>query len=106
MIARPPIKVQAPIIHMHMLRLRPSLLQRVANENMIELFVLVVEHIGVSLDRVDFRDFVDVGKDVGVAGVHGAGLDEFVVVPGDDDVRLFVQGEDGLDEVLWSEGRC
>lgn len=58
-VTRPQALLQLPIVHMYVLHLDPALTDRFGNEDVVELLVVLVEHICVSLDELDFRQDVD-----------------------------------------------
>ncbi len=101
MITRPLSDTPRPRIHMHMLHRSTSPRDRVAYKHLVDLLRVLVVHVRVPLlARHRTRDSVDVGEQVGERVEDGAGLDEFVHVPGEDDARVDVRCKDGLDKVL------
>ena len=94
---------------MHMLDLDAAACDdRARDERVVELLRVLVEHVRVALDVRDARDGVDVLQDRRERREHGARLDELVAVARDEDARVGVQREQGLDECLWEvrAGEC
>lgn len=63
------------------------------DEDVVELLLIVVEHVRVALDSRDVRKFIDLGDEIVEGGEGGAGLHEFVEIACDDDVCVRVEGE-------------
>ena len=100
MITRSGVDIQTPVVNVDMLDLDLLLSNVTRNEQMIKLLVVLVEDVGVPLDVRKIGKLIDLMKD-GVKGCECcAGLDIFIAVTPDDDVGIFVNGEDRLDEGL------
>lgn len=85
---------------MDMLHLGPSQRHGRRHPHVVELLGVLVEHVRVAFGDGDVGDFVDLVDEVVERGEDGAGLDVFVVVPGDDDAGERVEFEEGFDECL------
>ena len=87
---------------MDMIDLDLPLRNRLAHEDVVELFILMVKDIGVPLDGWDIREHVDVEEQVvRVEGrVDRTRLDELVVVTRDDDAGGGIESENRLNESL------
>lgn len=93
---------RGPVIHMYMLDLDPAACDdRARDERVVKLLRILVEHVRVALDVRDTHDCVDVLQNRCERREHGARLDELVAIARDEDARVRVQREQGLDECLW-----
>ncbi len=101
MITSPVRQQQLPIVHMNMLHLGTPIFDGIGDKNMIELFIFVVEDVGISFDWGDIRGLVDIRDGhSAVRSEHGTSLQELVVIASDDDVGVWIFGEDGFGECL------
>ena len=100
MVARSVVDVGCPVIHVNMLDLHSSRRDRVRYEEVIQLFVVLVEDIRISLDIRDASHLIDFIEDIVECSKHGSCHDELVAVSPYDDVRVRVLLEDGVDESL------
>jgi hypothetical protein len=64
MIADPRRKSRRPIVDMYVFKFRPTLLDSIGDECMVQLLTVLVENIAVPFDRRDSRRRVDVSKDI------------------------------------------
>ena len=94
MVARAGIKRLEPVVHVDVLDLDALAADSLRYEDVVELLILVVEHVGVALGDRHVRDFVHLAQDAGEGSVDGARLDELVEVARDDDGRVGVEFED------------
>ncbi len=100
MITCPVAQLQRPVVDMYMLHLHLSLTDRLADENMVQLFILIVEDICVSLHDGYIGYFIDFEKDIVEWSEDGTRLNKFVVVPSYDKAGPRIKREKCLGECL------
>lgn len=67
---------------------------------MVELLVVLVEHVCVALDGIDVREFVNFEHQIVEGRKYGAGEGVFVEVACENDVHARVDVQDRLNECL------
>lgn len=100
MVAGSGTQTWSPTIHMDMLRLdKPHSYSR-RDKYVVELFVEVVEDVGVPLDSRDISKVVHLVQNAFESLEHRASLNELVPISGDDDACKRIKLEKGIDEIL------
>lgn len=99
-VARTRIEARGPAVDVDVLHLDFTLSDRGRDKDMVELLLVVVEHVRVTLDRGDVRELVDLRDEALEGGEGRAGLYELVKVACDDDVRVRVECEKRFEECL------
>lgn len=92
--------VRSPVVDMHVLHLSATVHDGGREEDMVKLLGVLVEDVCVALDGVEVRCFVDLGEQVVERGEDSRGLDVFIEVSADNDVRSRVQCEQRLHPCL------
>ena len=100
MVASSGTQTWSPTIHMDMLRLDKPQSHSRRDKYVVELFVEVVEDVGVPLDSWDISKVVHLEQNAFEGLEHRASLNEFVPVSSDDYVCKRIKFEKGLDEAL------
>jgi hypothetical protein len=99
-ITRPGVDIQTPVVNVDMLDLDLLFSNVTRDEQMIKLLVALVEDVGVPLNVRKIGKLIDLMKD-GIEGCECcAGLDKFIAITTDDDVGVFINGKERLDECL------
>ena len=65
-----------------------------------KLLTVLVEDVGVALNRIQSDALVDLGHDAIEWGIDTPGLNELIKVTCDDNICVFIQSENGVDEIL------
>ena len=103
MITRPQSNGLRKLIHMDVFDLHAPRRDSTGQEEVVKLFVLVVEDVCIALDRGNIRGLVRLRQNAVERRKHGTRHDELVAVAPDDDVRVRIHGQDRVDEVLKRE---
>lgn len=68
------------------------------------MLAVLVEDVGVTFNGIHPRTLVNLGQDAIKRSEDTPSLDELVEISCDNEVRVFIQGEDRIDEILeWDE---
>lgn len=81
-----------PVIYMDMFDLDAPGFDRIRDEKMVQLLVVLIKYISIPLDGWNIGDLVDIGKNIVKWCEYGARHEKFVAVSSYNDIRITVLG--------------
>ena len=102
MVTGPICDSRFPIINVDVFDLYASGLDCVRNEQMVKLFVVLIKHVCVSFDWRQISNFIDIREDVIEWSKNRTSHEEFIAIPTNNHVCVFVLRENSVDKILLS----